>query len=284
MKRGRATVATHDKQPTSQDSTMDSFFSELKKAREAKHLTLSDIADATSINVKLLEAIEQGHTSILPEPYVRAFIREYASVVDLDPAEVLRNYEATTAPKPLETGGQQTPVEPVPPGPFLSDHETAGPGRPSPGLALGAIIVMAVAALLLVLWNLWHWPEKGPTSENAVMDSTHTSSSLSPADSAGIAVLPARPSGHPSSDSLTLTARAIDSVWILIQVDGLPPRDFILHPGSRPSWKAREKFVLTVGNAGGLEVTLNQKRFGVLGKRGAVVRSMEFNRQSLTKR
>ena len=54
---------------------MNVFFQELKRAREAKRLSLADIADRTLINIRHLEAIERGDTSILPETYVRAFIR-----------------------------------------------------------------------------------------------------------------------------------------------------------------------------------------------------------------
>ena len=54
---------------------MKTFFAELRKAREGKKMSLADISDATLINAKYLEAIEQGNTSILPQAYVRAFIR-----------------------------------------------------------------------------------------------------------------------------------------------------------------------------------------------------------------
>lgn len=63
---------------------------QLKSARLVKHLTLDDIQDITKIQVKYLEAIETNNLSVLPgDFYVRAFIRQYAMAVNLNPEEVL---------------------------------------------------------------------------------------------------------------------------------------------------------------------------------------------------
>ena len=67
---------------------MDTLFQELKKAREAKGIPLAQISDITRITEEYLEAIENGNVKILPQAYVRAFIREYADVVGLSPDEV----------------------------------------------------------------------------------------------------------------------------------------------------------------------------------------------------
>jgi len=72
---------------------MNIFFQELKRAREEKRVSLADIADRTLINIKHLEAIERGDTAILPEAYVRAFIREYATAIGLDGDETLQRFD-----------------------------------------------------------------------------------------------------------------------------------------------------------------------------------------------
>ena len=55
---------------------MESPVTELKKAREQKGMSLSDIADATLINIRFLEEIERGNFSFLPETYIRGLLRE----------------------------------------------------------------------------------------------------------------------------------------------------------------------------------------------------------------
>ncbi|TAK62206.1 MAG: helix-turn-helix domain-containing protein, partial [Bacteroidetes bacterium] len=61
------------------------FGESLKAAREAKSLSLEDVASATRINKKYLQAIENGAKVDLPELYVQAFIKDYAAFVGILP-------------------------------------------------------------------------------------------------------------------------------------------------------------------------------------------------------
>ncbi|WP_171038020.1 RodZ domain-containing protein [Aquibacillus sediminis] len=66
----------------------------LKEAREAKNLTLEDIQKITKIQTRYLQAIEKGKMDIMPGNfYVRAFIKEYALAVDLDPDELFEEHK-----------------------------------------------------------------------------------------------------------------------------------------------------------------------------------------------
>lgn len=63
---------------------------QLKAARLAKNLSLEDVQTATKIQARYLEAIESNNLSILPgDFYVRAFIRQYAIAVGLNPDDLL---------------------------------------------------------------------------------------------------------------------------------------------------------------------------------------------------
>ncbi|MBI5472746.1 MAG: helix-turn-helix domain-containing protein, partial [Ignavibacteriae bacterium] len=73
---------------------MNSFFADLKHAREASGISLAEISDATLISMKLLEALENGNDTVVPQAYLRAFIREYAAVVGLDRDETMKKYDA----------------------------------------------------------------------------------------------------------------------------------------------------------------------------------------------
>ena len=84
---------------------MNTFSDELRKERVAKDISLADIAKKTHINVKYLEAIEQGTFDILPQTYVRAFLREYSLMVGAKPEEILRQYNeiALSSPPPASS-------------------------------------------------------------------------------------------------------------------------------------------------------------------------------------
>jgi len=57
---------------------MAQFYKELKDLRVSKEISLEDLESKTKINIKYLNAIEQGNFDILPTPYLRLFIRAYA--------------------------------------------------------------------------------------------------------------------------------------------------------------------------------------------------------------
>ncbi|MBH0229343.1 helix-turn-helix domain-containing protein [Halobacillus yeomjeoni] len=67
----------------------------LKEARESKGLSLEEVQETTKIQKRYLQAIEKNEFSVLPGKfYTRAFIREYASAVGLDPEQVMEEHES----------------------------------------------------------------------------------------------------------------------------------------------------------------------------------------------
>ncbi|SDC60964.1 protein RodZ, contains Xre-like HTH and DUF4115 domains [Terribacillus halophilus] len=77
----------------------------LREARESKGMTLEDVQQRTKIQKRYLKAIEENNHSVMPgEFYTRAFIKEYAQTVGLDPDEVL---------EPKNQQPQETAAAPV---------------------------------------------------------------------------------------------------------------------------------------------------------------------------
>jgi transcriptional regulator with XRE-family HTH domain len=290
----------------------------LKQAREAKGLSLADVADTTFISIRYLEAIEAGKTDILPQAYVRAFIREYAAVVGLDAAATMRLYDnrgsvhkasspvatsgsASQAQAPLAQNDSHTesgrptvavssaapeareslaPEIPAPPLPS-STQSAPAPRRDLTDMIQKAAVVMGVVVIAIVLWNVMGI-EKPKTPEipfqNVIKENEQHAGRPGRRDST-------RATGVPqgaNADSLTLQAQTTDSVWVQVIVDGGPPREYLFRPNARASWKAAEKFLVTVGNAGAVHFTLNKKDLGSPGKKGAVVQKLELTRETLT--
>ncbi|HHJ06105.1 MAG TPA: helix-turn-helix domain-containing protein, partial [Anaerolineae bacterium] len=62
----------------------------LKETRESKNITLEQIDKDLKIKPRYIEAIEAGNFEIFPSmPMARGFIKNYASYLGLNPAEVL---------------------------------------------------------------------------------------------------------------------------------------------------------------------------------------------------
>jgi hypothetical protein len=85
----------------------------------------------------------------------------------------------------------------------------------------------------------------------------------------------------PPGDSLTLHALVTDTLWLKIVIDQALPHEYIFSPRTSVTWRARDRFVVTLGNAGAAQFMLNKKEIGVLGKSGTVVRDLLLSRESL---
>ena len=77
---------------------MFSFGEELRRERERRGIDLGQIAEATHIARRFLEAIESGHLAAIPGRfYRRAYIRAYAGQLGLDPVRFVAAYEFAAA-------------------------------------------------------------------------------------------------------------------------------------------------------------------------------------------
>lgn len=66
---------------------------DLRHAREAKGVSLRDIAQRSKIGIRFLEYLEQERFDMLPAPvYIRGFVTEYARAVGLDACSTAEAY------------------------------------------------------------------------------------------------------------------------------------------------------------------------------------------------
>ncbi len=259
---------------------MESLFDELKRAREERGIPLAQISDITRISEEYLQALERGDVKVLPQAYIRAFLREYADVVGLPPEEVMRKYDAI-AEEPV---GRPAPSPPS--APAVPAEPRGAVRRPfwNATTARIALVVAAVAVLVIVAWNLAGRRGEPVTEEipfqNVIRQEEQR---LAPVQAPPPAASPGDTSvaGAPG-DSLLLRASTTDTVWVMIVRDDLPPLEYLFPPNSHASWKARNRFLVTLGSAAAIEFTLNQKPIGALGKAGAVIRNYEISRKMLS--
>ncbi len=75
---------------------------------------------------------------------------------------------------------------------------------------------------------------------------------------------------------LMLELEALDITWVVVRSDDREPHEALLQPGERALWRAHDRFFLTLGNAGGVKVTLNGEPRGPFGELGTVIRDLEI--------
>ena len=67
----------------------------LRRQREARRMSLEEVARATRVPLASMERIESGQFDELPgEVFVRGFLRSYARAVEISGDEVLARYNA----------------------------------------------------------------------------------------------------------------------------------------------------------------------------------------------
>jgi cytoskeletal protein RodZ len=91
---------------------MSTVAEQLHQAREAKHLTVEQVAEITKIRGDHLRALEEGNFNVFSAPvYIRGFVRTYSTLLKLDVTRVMATLDG-------ELGQTQKFAEPPP----LSDH------------------------------------------------------------------------------------------------------------------------------------------------------------------
>jgi cytoskeletal protein RodZ len=90
----------------------DSIGTFLKRTREARAMSVGEIARATRIPTLAIERIEADHFDDLPgEVFARGFLKAYAGAVGLAPDEVLARYTAARRVVSVEPLPMATPVQ-----------------------------------------------------------------------------------------------------------------------------------------------------------------------------
>jgi hypothetical protein len=74
-------------------SPQESFVTRLRRHRERNRVTLDEISAETRVKLELLQALEKNDLSEWPRGlYARAWIRDYATVVGLDPGDTVDEF------------------------------------------------------------------------------------------------------------------------------------------------------------------------------------------------
>ena len=287
------------------ESIGTSLGTHLRALREAKGGSLEDMARSTRVGIRHLEALEDERLTDLPSPvFVRGFIRAYCGFLRENPEPALNCYEELAATRAAEQAAS------VPPRP-----RTSWAGS-SLVIGLVLLLILGVGLVLVNLSvkksggnslptakteaakPATPTPPPAPAPSSAVTPAPPPSAPATAAAPAATAALPAageparpatppstaaaaappapRTSSAPASGEQRLVIRAVEPTWIRVQTDEGRIAEELLPAGASREWAAERRFLVTIGNAGGVELTLNGRALPPLGPKGTVIQRLEL--------
>jgi len=235
-----------------EDPGVLSLGSHLRALRVARNGSLEEMARSTRIALRQLAALETDDHPELPAPvFVKGFIRAYCDFLGEPAEEALRLYRGASGGPPAAEAPRLPPRETV-----------SWIGHP---VVISGLLLFVFGAGLLAL-NLGvrsgsrHAVEPAAPSRHAEPDSP-------PSPQPAVATLGEQGSGG----TQRLVVKAVEATWIRVQTDDGRVAEELLPPGATREWTSGKRFVITVGNAGGIELELNGRPLPSLGARGAVI-------------
>jgi cytoskeleton protein RodZ len=270
----------------------------LRKSREERHIGLDEVAEATRIRRHNLEAIENDEWSKLPsQVFIKGFLKSYAEFLGLNKETVIHHYLRTssfekTTPEALKKTRLQS-------------------GRPYLIIVVSALALAFIVALIYLNKRNISITDKafqhlGTQSlgekmegiaekednnqqderekeillledEVVVEEVNKTTLKSNPIDDTIVledSTIPMKREEEKKSllPRLILTANVKSRTWISISIDDMSVNEYLFQPGQTPRWTAEKGFNILVGNAAGIEFSLNGKEVGNLGAQGQVVR------------
>jgi cytoskeleton protein RodZ len=247
---------------------MTNFGASFKKARESKGISLDQIAMDTRISTRFLRAIENEEFHLLPGGiFNRGFVRAYAERVGLDPDQAVGDYERLSGVR--------------------DSAEVPAVGNALPNKS-NRLLYPIAAGLLVIVIAIFYIVNR---------DAGQAAQTVSPADASPATVQPApqaapetspkpepipatspppappepEPLPAPKPQALTIDIEAREATWIKVTADGSSvTAGEILQPGMTRKFTAQASIDLSVGNAGGLSVKINDQTVKPLGKSGQV--------------
>ncbi len=278
----------------------------LKAERESMGLSIAQVAEVTRLRRHYIEALESETWEELPPPvFVRGFIKSYAKSVGLDEDKVLELYEKMDPEEPkvptplvgppetkkgrsiilvivvlilaamgylwyvyLPSMGTESPSPEVTQTEPTIDTQVPATESREPEAVEEKSVPETGEARTGNARTMETTSSRDETIEEAPI--AQEESAESPAEEP-TALVPSETAGDLAGFHV-LKGDVKGKTWVKIRVDGQDPKEYIFQPGSKPQWKAKEGFDITIGNAAGIELEFDGKTFTGLGNLGQVVR------------
>ncbi|MGD9897887.1 MAG: helix-turn-helix domain-containing protein [Calditrichaceae bacterium] len=254
-----------------------SIFEQLKNIRLEQKIDLNDVAKKSRIQVKYLEAIEAGEIEQIPEVYDKLFFQTYLSFLSLEnPQSFLDEYQK------LRKQSRNSP-------PTTTIRKIATSAVESEGMfSLKKILfVLPVVVLVFIIAFMAFHSEKVETADSKTVKELSVRDVVNEIEAKNTAVTDttvAPAEGKPvksASESVRVKLNVTELTWLRFIKDKSDTTEYTLTSGNILNISADSTLVFIVGNAGGVNFTINGKNEGVLGKSAEVIMYLKITNKGI---
>jgi len=254
------------------ENQMD-MFEELKNIRLKKKLDLEKIAEKTKIHIKYLNAIESGNYKDIPEIYDKLFFQTYLSALKIRNMEkYLEHYrELRREIKPdYTTTIQKIRSMKSDPVRFTKTKQLY--------LIIPVIVVVIIIIFLALNSKMLNTENKEPVKELSVREAaSEIERKINPVPDS--LKTPSAVNADTQSVKVGLLTQKL--TWIRLVKDRADTSEYLLRKGERLNLTADSTLVFLVGNAAGINFTVNGKKEGVLGQEYQVISYLKITKDGI---
>ena len=234
---------------------LQEFGSSLRQAREAKFLSLEDVARNTLIPERLLRAIEEGNRAALPESvYIQGLLKQFGDHLDMDGTKMAEDFPEDSNfqfIKPSWSNFPQLKIRPI--------HWYA----------------LYVAVVIGTVSSVSSYMDHSQAVVNKQQLEKQEAAKHKQADVQAKKLLTQSQTNKKKSETLvnqpvTVDVTVEDQSWLRVVADGKTEFEGTVKEGKKHTWKANESITLLAGNAGGILVAYNQSKAKKLGRIGQI--------------
>ena len=267
--------------------TPQEFGEELRRERELREVTREQLADVTKVSVRQIEALETGRFELLPaRVFARGFVLALARHLGLDAERTAAAFnhvhEGWSAERERTSASR---VDSSPSHRIRLSRPRKNVSLNTTALGIGVALVLALLTGVAAVLKGRVSAPGGEVARSEAATPVPEALRLPPAIAAAVVPVPsesplvepaiARPaqaSGSPGAGRI-LTLTFSDDCWTEVSVDGRVLAAELFRKGTTRRFEGGRTFVLTLGNAGGVEVDVDGAAIGAVGQIGQVVRN-----------
>lgn len=252
---------------------MASVGSVLRNEREAQGRSLEEIAQELCIMPSYVRAIEKDDAANLPGAFFyKSFVRQYATLLGLNPAEFQAEMEAVTAVAEPTPAVAEKPIRV--PDPIVEAGNKFNFSSRSLTAPMAALVLATAGGAVFYSW----WKQPVVAADKSTVAVVEKAPEVLPVavapapetQSAEPTVAVTTTTGEDGLKHMQLTLSAKETTWLSISSGGKQIFSGVLEPAETKTLSGLEMAKMTVGNAGGIDVHLNGKDVGPLGAKGQV--------------